>query len=71
MLLLAAISIMIQCEKKPKRDSSGNVICNDENDDKRIATFHFPTDNNLKQKWIKFVCRGKDYAPTTNSVICF
>ena len=56
--------------KKTKRDSSGNVICNDENDEKRIATFHFPTDNNLKQKWIKFVCRGKDYAPTTNSVIC-
>ena len=24
----------------------------------------------MKQKWIKFVCRGKDYAPTKNSVIC-
>ena len=34
--------------KKPKRDSSGNVICNDENDEKRIATFHFPTDKQFE-----------------------
>ena len=36
----------------------------------KISTFHFPTEETLKRKWIKFVCRGNDYLPSKNSVIC-
>ena len=53
--------------KKIKRDSDGNTVsapC------EKISTFHFPTDETLKRKWIKFVCRGNDYLPSRNSVIC-
>ena len=33
--------------RKKRRETPVEMLCNDENDEKRIATFHFPTDNNL------------------------
>ena len=61
--------------KKTKRDADGNVLTFSVDavtvdDNNKISSFHFPTDEKHKQKWIKFVCRGNDYLPSKNSVIC-
>ena len=39
------------------------------NNHKKIASFHFPTDQNLNQLWIRFVNR-LDWIPTKHSVLC-
>ncbi|XP_065680648.1 uncharacterized protein LOC136094569 [Hydra vulgaris] len=39
------------------------------NKHKQIASFHFPTDQNLNQLWIRFVNRS-DLTPTKHSVLC-
>ena len=42
--------------KKTKVDSveSSDLV------NEKISTFHFPTEETLKCKWIKFVCRGNN-----------
>ena len=66
-------------DKRRKRDAAGNLLsistdteCNDDEADSdipRTGIFHFPKNDDLNQKWTKFVSR-KDWRPTNNSVIC-
>nr|XP_047146465.1 THAP domain-containing protein 2-like [Hydra vulgaris] len=39
------------------------------NKHKQIASFHFPTNQNLYQLWVRFVNRS-DWTPTKHSVLC-
>ena len=66
-------------DKRRKRDATGNLLsisttdseCNEtaSSDIQRTGIFHFPKNDELNQKWTKFVSR-KGWRPTNNSVIC-
>jgi hypothetical protein len=66
-------------ENKKKRKRNHDVLeveNDDKNDDetttkKKKSMFHFPPKDNeeLRQKWVKFVCR-ENWKPSDSSVVC-
>ena len=77
--------VVVGCEtnydppkKSKKRNADGKTVNPNDNEDekvngenkKHVGIFHFPQDENLKMKWIKYLHRGDDYKPSHNSCIC-
>ena len=43
--------------------------CSNYKGEETVSVFSFPSDENIKNRWIKFVSR-KDWQPTSSAVIC-